>query len=446
MTAEGIITKARALFLADYDKELKESGILPPSVNKSPIYPAWTDVEYEAIEKDTAKYFLYYSAINMAMKDMKHSTDTITCFVIGPGRGRLIEFCLDCLKVNKIDGTIHVVECNEKALKLLVEKYDRLENVILHPAVIIRDYEQMKELFQTTRPEENTRNSLKTVFETKCIDIFVSELFGSFSDNEFMPEILSVCVKAFGSENSISIPEKCTNYLTPIRSQLLSSFFEKNGSKNCDLEKVYVLGLSEDVDASSPPQKVYSYDCNGNSGTFSGQVEFPYCLESMSSSEAFSKVAKSDEDGNIHTQSRDTSGNREVIGFAGHFKAVLYKDIYIDTRPGPERNTYSWESAFFPLNHETREAMKDLCSGCTSSGCHVLHDAALQKATHLRLELKRTIQRLVRIEKSKSTTIDGVRPYDTALFKLWYEWTITSMNGEVLSIHNTNGTNHALFL
>ena len=53
-----------------------------------------------------------------------------------------------------------------------------------------------------------------------CIDILVSELLGSFGDNELSPECLDGAQK-FLKPTGVSIPTSYTSYIGPIQVRLL---------------------------------------------------------------------------------------------------------------------------------------------------------------------------------------------------------------------------------
>ncbi|XP_039256047.2 protein arginine N-methyltransferase 5-like isoform X2 [Styela clava] len=263
MDSEYILQKAREMCAKDYQEEIKENGILPPSKNKSPLWPPWSTLEYEAMERDTAKYFLYYGAINMALKNILTSQKTkksIKVLVLGPGRGRLVEYVIDCMKNNNIIGVVHVIDANDSCLKLIRERYSDVSRVIVHKALVIRDCDETMKLIKGAKADDELRKLL----QDKLIDLIVSELFGSFGDNEFMPEILSVAMRLFCNEGCISIPQIYVNYITPVYSVTLDSFFNKIEEESGILDNVYITGLPIDTILLSEAKELYSNECVTN--------------------------------------------------------------------------------------------------------------------------------------------------------------------------------------
>nr|CAB3265172.1 protein arginine N-methyltransferase 5-like [Phallusia mammillata] len=379
MDYSAFTEEAHRLFLTDYSSELNRNGILQPTKNRDPIFPPWLGIEYESMEMDRAKYFLYYTSIHLCLKSWDPK-NILNILVVGAGRGRLVDFCNECLNEFNISGTVHVLEVNTCANNLLKQKFDGDSKVVIHEPIAIRTVKEIESAISSNHCDSKLTNLAKT----KCVDLFVSELFGSFGDNEFVAEILSASVKLFGkhSESGLplctSIPESYTTYICAIHSKTLGKYFKENPS-----EQLHVLGLPRDTTFLTQIADVYTASCTSRLDNTKHNVIF-------------------------HRK----SGTEDITwtGLAGYFRAKLYGELYIDTRPTAKQNTYFWESAFFPLTNDFTPS----CQTVTVS-----------------------ISRICKKVKSKQI-LDVKYPQ----LKMWYEWTCP----EGTSTHNANGKHHILYL
>lgn len=62
---------------------------------------------------------------------------------------------------------------------------------------------------------------MKILNEEDKADIIVSELLGSFGDNELSPECLDGAEKLLKNPSGISIPQNYTSFLCPVSSPVL---------------------------------------------------------------------------------------------------------------------------------------------------------------------------------------------------------------------------------
>ena len=314
METADILNKARAMFLKDYADVLGSNGILPPSKNKDPVNPPWSVNEYEAMEKDNAKYFLYYAAIFSELQFIKKCLNekTINGMVVGAGRGRLVDYFLDSTQELGMSAIIYVAECNSSANDFLRDRYKEKDNVIVLPPFLVRTTEELC----LAADMDLINERVKSLLQDKSIDLFISELLGSFGDNECMQEIMSACKNAFGSSDSVSLPRSYSTYICAIQSQVLKNYFQVN----CP-DSMYILGLPDDTVILSEITEVYS----------------SVCTVLKREMVAFLKLKLF----------KNTT--REITGLAGYFRAHLGNGIVIDTTPTESRNTFFWETAFFPF-------------------------------------------------------------------------------------------------
>lgn len=227
--------------------------------------------------------------------------------------------------------------------------------------------------------------------EAKCIDLFVSELFRSFGDNNFVGEILLTCVELFSKRSRdgfslcTSIPESYTTYICAIHSKKLHQYFSENPS-----EQLHVLGLPRDALFLTEIVPVYSMSCTTKKENTTHKVVLPL------------------DQNNKHMA---------LTGLAGYFRAKLFGELYIDTRPTLKQNTYFWESAFFPMLGSTPLGEND--------------------SNEVTFSVSR------KCEAVKSHHILNVQ---YPQLKLWYEWAHCDRGASELKVCNADGKQHMLYL
>jgi type II protein arginine methyltransferase len=118
--------------------------------------------------------------------------------VVGAGRGPLVSNSLNAAKRSGKNLKIYAVEKNPNAVIVLKEKnkneWNNCVNII--------------------------EGDMRYLSLNGKADILVSELLGSFGDNELSPECLDGAQK-FLKPNGISIPSSYTSFVTPISSTKL---------------------------------------------------------------------------------------------------------------------------------------------------------------------------------------------------------------------------------
>ncbi|KAF2804889.1 arginine N-methyltransferas-like protein [Mytilinidion resinicola] len=178
---------------------------------QAPLQPLTDNLEsitYEVFEKDPVKYDWYERAIAQALRDwteQEKSTSSangaVVIAVVGSGRGPLVTRAIQASQDAGVQVEVYAVEKNPNAYVLL------------------------------QRHNEEDWGGLVTVVKTDMrawkgpllpdgthgrVDILVSELLGSFADNELSPECLDGVQHVLNPEHGISIPTSYTAHLTPI--------------------------------------------------------------------------------------------------------------------------------------------------------------------------------------------------------------------------------------
>lgn len=257
---------------------------------------------YETFEQDPVKYYEYKRAISKALADKSEHCELVVVYVVGAGRGPLVDATLEAAKDSSVQVKVCAVEKNENALPaLLLKNKEKWENGV---TIVNKDMR-----------EWNPAN--------KC-DILVSELLGSFGDNELSPECLDSAQK-YLKEDGISIPSGYTSYLGPIQSRKLHteiSSIRRNKDK-CNFQKPYVVQLNN-VYKIAPAKPLF----------------------------AFVHPKKNLEDSNDRNEflTFDILHDCVLHGFAGYFETVLYKDVSLSIVPETfSDGMFSWFPAYFPM-------------------------------------------------------------------------------------------------
>lgn len=164
------------------------------------------------------------------------------------------------------------------------------------------------------------------------VDILVSELLGSFGDNELSPECLDGAQRHL-KPDGISIPCQSTSYLNPVMApKLMAAIREVRGHmRRCkpntyekQAESPYVVYL-KNVYHITQPLPVFTFDHPNK--------------DSVIDNSRFIKMEF------------DVETDCVLTGFAGYFDTVLYRDIKLSIHPKEHtRGLISWFSLYFPLS------------------------------------------------------------------------------------------------
>nr|CAD7409519.1 unnamed protein product [Timema poppensis] len=280
-----------------------------------PLQPLMDNLEthtYEVFEKDPTKYNEYERAIYCALVDRipyeERDEKEFVVMVVGAGRGPLVRASL--MAAHKADRKIKVyaVEKNPNAVvSLQAQQAELWKDKVTVVSCDMREF----------KPPEKA-------------DILVSELLGSFGDNELSPECLDGAQK-FLKEDGISIPMSYTSYLCPIQSSKLYNEVRQCKDSNKppihQYETPYVVYLNNKFQLSSP-QSLFTFNHPNKAPIIDNSrykcLNFKVCQKSV-----------------LH-------------GFSGYFDTVLYQNasLCITLSILPETHTrgmFSWFPIFFPM-------------------------------------------------------------------------------------------------
>ncbi|KAF6202415.1 hypothetical protein GE061_004814 [Apolygus lucorum] len=303
-----------------YINHLFQSAELPPHIQcnlgfednlQVPLQPLADHLEsftYETFEKDPVKYTEYGNAVYEALIDRvpesEKETNTQVVMVVGAGRGPLVTQTIHAARKANRKIRVYAVEKNPNAVVTLLD----LKKVDWGDIVMVVHCDMRK----WKAPE-------------KC-DILVSELLGSFGDNELSPECLDGA-QVFLKDDGISIPESYRSYVQPIMSMRL--YNETRELKICDkpyyykFEQTYVVAQTNSYWI-APRQQLFEF-IHPNRNEVIDNTRF--------------KKLK-------FIASEDST----LYGFTGYFDTTLYKDVMLSIVPDTySRGMFSWFPLYIPI-------------------------------------------------------------------------------------------------
>ncbi|KAK9460814.1 PRMT5 arginine-N-methyltransferase-domain-containing protein [Lipomyces oligophaga] len=266
---------------------------------------------YAVFEQDPVKYNQYERAIHAAVQErdgISKSTQMVIA-VVGAGRGPLVDRVLKVVSVLSIDARIIAVEKNASAFAYLQQR-------------AVSDWNNRVEILNI---DMRTERFAVDDSNTGQIDIMVSELLGSFGDNELSPECLDGAQQSL-KPDGIMIPQSYLSFFSPISVPKLHT----------------TLNSYNNQDFWHRPYVTFLRSCDLLSPNIHTAWEFKHPRTHQSSNEAFaSKTFKVPNQSVMH-------------GFAGWFEACLYANIRISTHPQRLKETecedmVSWFPIWFPI-------------------------------------------------------------------------------------------------
>lgn len=271
---------------------------------QNPLQPLMDNLEshtYEVFEKDPVKYTQYQKAIYQALvervKDDDRSSIVSVVMVLGAGRGPLVRAVMAAADRAGRLVKIYAIEKNPNAIVTL-------RNMVLDEwgdkvSVVSCDMRNWK------APEK--------------ADILVSELLGSFGDNELSPECLDGA-EVLLKDDGVSIPCQYTSYIAPLSAPKIHADLGKGNDS--DYETPYVVML-RNVNVLAEPKSCFTFkhpNLGDNDNSRYGSFSFVITQDSL------------------------------MHGMAGYFDAVLYSSVTISTNPATHSpGMFSWFPIYFPF-------------------------------------------------------------------------------------------------
>ncbi|KAI1838531.1 hypothetical protein DTO006G1_3598 [Penicillium roqueforti] len=376
---------------------------------QAPLQPLTVNLEsitYEVFEKDPIKYEWYEKAICKALRDWadqkkatSHPDGKVILAVVGAGRGPLVTRALKASADAGVDIDLWAVEKNQNAFVLLQRHNDtiwggkvtlvqsdmrswkgplvRQQSTTVATGPVGESLGIESSLLESPKDGQHDRPSEISEFQASAmchthVDIIVSELLGSFADNELSPECLDGVNDVINPVHGISIPASYSAHFTPISApKLHADVVHQTVSNPAAPETPYVVMLHA-IDflstTETPPSAESSNPNNGNrastpSSSFS-TTEFPtpFVQTAWSFSHPNRHIPPQSPMqstiSNAHnvrqTRLAFPCQNRGVChGLAGYFETVLYGDVELSTNPvtmdAKSASMISWFPIYFPL-------------------------------------------------------------------------------------------------
>ncbi|KAK3114017.1 hypothetical protein LTR53_008088 [Teratosphaeriaceae sp. CCFEE 6253] len=211
---------------------------------QSPLQPLTDNLEsitYEVFERDPVKYEWYERAVALALKDLRAvigGQRDIVVAIVGAGRGPLVTRVLQASAASGVGVKCHAVEKNPNA-HVLLQRRNATDKLWAGKVTVVKS--DMR-----TWPGPLTPDG-----QVGKVDILVSELLGSFADNELSPECLDGVQHVLDLDHGVSIPQSYSAHMTPIASPRLYSELlgrtatDLNMSANEKWELPYVVMLHQ---------------------------------------------------------------------------------------------------------------------------------------------------------------------------------------------------------
>ena len=222
----------------DSEESIMEAGYLDHL--QSPLQPLGDNLEfqtYETFEKDPVKYARYEEAVRLAITDgvgrglyptaveeaeegAAGPSHCVNLMVVGAGRGPLVQASLDA--VGHINRGL-----KSPLVRLRVIAVEKNSSAVIYLRSLQRTRPGWTEA--VTVVEADMRHAdmhpvLRAVIAdpSRRADVVVSELLGSFGDNELSPECLDGAERCgLMKDTCVSIPQNYTAYLAPVSSMRL---------------------------------------------------------------------------------------------------------------------------------------------------------------------------------------------------------------------------------
>ena len=380
---------------------------------QAPLQPLTVNLEsitYEVFEKDPIKYEWYERAIAKALRDWveqgkpaSRDDGRIVVAVVGAGRGPLVTRALKAADSAGVSIDMWALEKNPNAFVLLSRHNVNMwnnrvklvhsdmrtwkgpwreedgqamgmpvpESSIGQAISSLADLAEMAVNSPNLDLPEPRRDSVKMpAIKHYGIDILISELLGSFADNELSPECLDGVTHLLNPVHGISIPTSYSAHVTPIAAPKLHADVMAQAVSNPNAsETPYVVMLHSIDHLSTIPPTPTAEDKSpmpnmdnqdGRQATPVGPV--PAIQTAWTFSHPSNTVRQIAPFGpptsNTHNTRQSVMSfrirDRGVChGLAGYFETVLYPGVELSTNPVTMEHKsaamISWFPIYFPL-------------------------------------------------------------------------------------------------
>ena len=305
-----------------------------------PLAHHLTSGTYEVFERDVPKYACYQRAVEAALGCLRASASArapapspppLRVLVIGAGRGPLVARVLAAAAAVAPGQPLQVValEKNPHAYRQLCARGQQLGWEACSVTLLHQDVRD----FCSSSSSSGSGSALP-------FDLLVSELLGSFGDNELSPECLAAALPLLAPSTGLCIPAAYTSYLTPVTCATLWGSAQRSLRSSAAQDGAFVTRMPRALPL-APPCAVFTFRHSApgveKEREREREEEEPHSL-ARSASLHFS------------TASQGAALPALLHGFAGHFTAVLFPGIELSTLPGSAtEGMHSWFPLFLPL-------------------------------------------------------------------------------------------------
>ncbi|KAL9126415.1 MAG: hypothetical protein Q9217_004526 [Psora testacea] len=346
---------------------------------QAPLQPLTDNLEsitYEVFEQDPIKYDLYEEAIRKALEEWREQAkptsgknQRVVVAVVGAGRGPLVTRAMKASTESGVPIELWALEKNPHAFVIL--QRHNAQTWANEVNLVKSDMRSWKGPAIYTGHDSSPPSHYP-------IDIVMSELLGSFADNELSPECLDGILPLLNPTHGISIPQSYSAWITPISAPKLHSEISQRAVSDTSASNTPYVVLLQAFDYISTKSHVSAYGPDfvtlprlekdrRPSSEYAGVTAAEDALQLPKSPVPTVRRAWSFHHGpsaallssnNSHNvrHARLSFGLRHRAvchGLAGYFEAVLYPGVELSTNPldmdQKSPNMMSWFPIFFPL-------------------------------------------------------------------------------------------------
>jgi len=332
-----------------------------------PLQPLGDHLEfstYETFEKDPVKYDQYQKAISLALRDnlIGVHDKVVNILIAGAGRGPLVTATINAI------NTLQNVPSN---ITFRVYAIEKNPSAVVYLQSLTRHDSNWKGLVNVIHADMRTMS--REILSMQQADIVVSELLGSFGDNELSPECLDgLYATGVLKEATVCIPCHYTSYIAPVSSLRLHSearaqaYYPNSSSDGLDsapmgnlkvMETPYVVRTHAACQTHTE-QPCWEFVHPSSSGTGERTAHVDFKTDKTNGAGAGSGYGPVDPAIVSMSQAtgKTSAGPTTIHGFLGTFTAILYTSsrdestVILSTCPTSfSVGMFSWFPLYFPL-------------------------------------------------------------------------------------------------
>lgn len=333
---------------------------------QAPLQPLTVNLEsitYEVFEKDPIKYSWYGRAIARALHDWAEAEKPpsgpdgrIVVAVVGAGRGPLVTRVLQAADDVGVEVDCWALEKNPNAFLLLQRM-----NVDTWGGQVQLVKSDMRTWNGPFLSKSVTgADNAETTGPKYKIDILVSELLGSFADNELSPECLDGIQHLINPAHGISIPRSYTAHFTPISTPKLHADITAQRVTNPHASETPFVVMLDAFDylSTTSTSPALAASVSSEAGTYTPEEPIIHTAWSFKHPQPLLPATHPPLPSNSHNARHHASTfaipRRGVChGLAGYFETVLYDGVELSTNPATmaakSEGMISWFPIFFPI-------------------------------------------------------------------------------------------------